>query len=134
MLCWFLPYINMNQPKIYTCPLPLEPPSHLPFHPTQVVTEHQTEIPALYSKFPLAISLTHGNVYTSMAPSQFVPPFPFPLCVHKSVLYPCPENRFINTLFLDSIYMHQYIQYFFFLFLIYFTLYIRVQVHPPHYK
>ena len=126
MLCWFLPYINMNQPKIYTCPLPLEPPSHLPFHPTRVVTEHQTEIPALYSNFPLAISLTHGNVYTSMAPSQFVPPFPFPLCVHKSVLYPCPENRFINTLFLDSIYMHEYIQYFFFLFLIYFTLYIRV--------
>ena len=32
--CWFLPYINMNQPQAYTCPLPPEPPSHLPRHPT----------------------------------------------------------------------------------------------------
>ena len=28
VLCWFLPYINMNQPKVYTCPLPLACPSH----------------------------------------------------------------------------------------------------------
>ena len=27
MLCWFLPYNNVYQLKIYTCPLPLEPPS-----------------------------------------------------------------------------------------------------------
>ena len=30
ILCWFLPYINMNQPQVYMCPLPLEPPSHHP--------------------------------------------------------------------------------------------------------
>ena len=34
VLCWFLPYISMGQPQVYTCPLPLEPPSHLPPHPT----------------------------------------------------------------------------------------------------
>ena len=34
MLCWFLPHIPMNQPQVYRCPLPLEPPSHLPAHPT----------------------------------------------------------------------------------------------------
>ena len=34
MLCWFLPYINMNQPYVYICPLLLEPPSHLLPHPT----------------------------------------------------------------------------------------------------
>ena len=28
ILCWFLPYINMNQPEVYLCPLPLELPSH----------------------------------------------------------------------------------------------------------
>ena len=33
ILCLFLPYINMNQPQVYICPFPLEPPSHLPFHP-----------------------------------------------------------------------------------------------------
>ena len=27
MLCWSLPYINMNQLWVYICPLPLEPPS-----------------------------------------------------------------------------------------------------------
>jgi len=33
-LCWPLPYINMNQPQVHMCLLPLEPPSHLPPHPT----------------------------------------------------------------------------------------------------
>ena len=33
ILCWLLPYNYMNQPLVYTCPLPTEPPSHLPFHP-----------------------------------------------------------------------------------------------------
>ena len=27
--CWFLPNINMNQPSVYICSLPLELPSHL---------------------------------------------------------------------------------------------------------
>ena len=30
VLCWPLPYINMNQPQVYTCPLPPAPPSNLP--------------------------------------------------------------------------------------------------------
>ena len=28
ILCWYLPYVNMNQSQVYTCPLPLKPPSH----------------------------------------------------------------------------------------------------------
>ena len=35
-LCRFLPYINKNQPQEYKCPLPLEPLSHLPPHPTHL--------------------------------------------------------------------------------------------------
>ena len=27
MLCWFPPYINRNQPQVYVCLLPLEPPT-----------------------------------------------------------------------------------------------------------
>ena len=27
ILSWFLPYINMNWPQAYICPLPPEPPS-----------------------------------------------------------------------------------------------------------
>ena len=34
ILCWFISYINMKQPQVYTCPLSLEPPCHLPPHPT----------------------------------------------------------------------------------------------------
>ena len=30
MLCWFLSHVSMKQPRVYVCPLPLEPPSHLP--------------------------------------------------------------------------------------------------------
>ena len=33
VLCWFLPYISMIQPQVYTRPLPPEPPSHLLPHP-----------------------------------------------------------------------------------------------------
>ena len=28
MLYWLLPYTNMNQPLVYICPLPLEPPTY----------------------------------------------------------------------------------------------------------
>ena len=33
ILCWFLPYINMNQSQVYILPLPIEPPCYLSFHP-----------------------------------------------------------------------------------------------------
>ena len=49
------------------------------------------------------------------------PPFS-PFSVHKFVLYFYFANRFFCTIFLDSIYMHEYI-IFVFLFLTYFTLY-----------
>ena len=58
MLRWFLPYNNMNQPKVYTCPLPPEPPPP----PREVVTEHQAGLSVQYSNFPLAIYFTRGNV------------------------------------------------------------------------
>ena len=34
ILCWPLPYININQLQVYICPLPLEPHSYLSPHPT----------------------------------------------------------------------------------------------------
>ena len=59
--CWFLPYISMNQPYVYICPLPLEPPSHV--SPLWVVTEHWFELPESHSKFPLAFHFTYGSAY-----------------------------------------------------------------------
>ena len=63
----------------------------------------------LYSNFPLAICFAYDNVYVSRLLSQLASPLPFPtvpkvcsLCLH---LYYYPANRFINTIFLDSIHI-----------------------------
>ena len=53
------------------------PPPH-PIPPLQGVTEHWVELPLTHSKFPLAISFTHGDVYVSILFSPFVPPSPSP--------------------------------------------------------
>ena len=103
ILCWFLPYINMDWPYVYMFPpswASLLPTT--PYHPSQIVTEPQFEFPESYSKFPLAIYFIYVSVYVSMLLSPFVsiPPFPscplavtlsLSLCLH---LHCCPENRF----------------------------------------
>ena len=93
----------MNQPQVYICPLPLEPPSHLP--PLKVVTEHWAELPVSQGKFPLAIYFTYGKMYTF--PHSFLSsthPLFSPLCPQVCTLglrlHCCPENRFISTIFL----------------------------------
>ena len=53
---------------------------------------------------------THGRVYMPVILSQFIPPS-FSHYVHRVhslrlCLCFCPANRFISTIFLDSIYMH----------------------------
>ena len=64
----------------------------------------------------------------SLLYSQFTPPSPSPTvstaCSLLLHLYSCPANRFIQTIFLDSTYMH-YHMIFGSLFLTYFTLYNR---------
>ena len=90
------------------CPLCFEHPSHLPSHSSSLCCHRaRFEFPESYGTFPLAVSFTHGSVCASTLLSAFVPPsFPAspcpqacPLCLH---LYPCPVNRFISTIFLDS--------------------------------
>ena len=74
----------------------------------QLVAEHQFELPESSSKFPLSISRMVMYVFpcyflfVSLSPS----PQPCPqvssqcLCLHC-----CSSNRFVSTIFLDSIYM-----------------------------
>ena len=50
----------------------------------------------------------------------------FHLCI-----FCCPAFRIVGTIFLNSIYMNQY-TILVFLFLTFFSLYNRLQVHPPH--
>ena len=84
--------------------------------------------PVLHSNFSQAVYFTYGGVYMLMLLSPFTPLSPSPLgaqvnSVHLS-LHSFPANRFINNIFLDSIYMHQYTL---FVFLTYFTLYRLLQ-------
>ena len=142
MVCQFLLYNKVNQLYIYIYPhipyLLCLPPT-LPIPPLQVVTKHRADLPVLCICFPLTIYFTFGSLYMSLPLSHFVPAYPSPSpCpqVHSLHLrlYSCPAPRFFrNIFFLDSIYMCQH-TVFVFLFLTYFTLYDRLQVHPPHYK
>ena len=50
VLWWFLPYTDMNQPRVYMCPHP-EPPSRLPPHP----------IPLGHPSAPAPSTLSHAS-------------------------------------------------------------------------
>ena len=64
----------------------LPPPT--PSHSSQLSQSTWFELPASYSKFPLAIYFAYGNVYVSVLLSIHSTLF-FPHCVHMSVLYVC---------------------------------------------
>ena len=64
--------------------LPLSlPPIPSSLSSLQVISEHQVELPVLYSSFPLAIYCTHGSICQCCF--SICPTLAFPPCVHKSV-------------------------------------------------
>ena len=141
MLCQFLLHNKVNQLYAYIYPhipsLLCLPPT-LPIPPLQVVIKHGADLPVLCSCFPLAIYFTFGSVYVS-ATLSLHPSLPFPLPMSSSP-FSLSASLFLSChqvhqyhFFLDSIYMRQH-SVLGFLFLTYFTLYERFQVHPPHYK
>ena len=140
MLCYLLLYNKVNQPYVYIYPHKpslLQLPPTLPIPPLQVVTKHQTDLPVLCSCFTLAIYFILGSVYMSMPHSHFVPAYHSPTSTSPfsssvSLFLSCSQVL-QNLFFLDSIYMCQHVV-FVLLFLTYFTLQDRLQVHPPHYK
>ena len=113
MLNWFLSYNNMNQSRvcihthththtriyIYLC-IP-SPVSLLPIQPLWVVTQHLSTISALHK------AMHAFQCYPLNSSHPLLPQ----LCPQVRSLYLClysyPANRFISTIFLDSIYMHQ---------------------------
>ena len=137
MLCQFLLNNKVSQLYVYTYPRP--PWASIP--PPQVITQYRAELPALSSRFPLALCFTQGSVFMSvllsvhltlsyqLSGSQICSP-----CLH---LYSCPISRFISTIFLDFIYVCVCVYV-----LIYdicsslsdLLQYDRLQVHPHHYK
>ena len=79
-------------------------PSGIP--PFWANTERQAELRVLHSSFSPAVDFIRGGVPVLMLLSLsrfFLPPLCPEVCsLH---LHPFPANRFINTVFLDSIYM-----------------------------
>ena len=108
-------YNKMNHIYIYICSSLLSLPPSLPL--LWVITEYQGEFPVQYSSFPTGY-LFHAQpcIYVN-ATLLAHPTLSFTLCPQVSspclYLYSCPANRFICTIFLDSIYtiFIQFLQY-----------------------
>ena len=112
----------------------LNPPP-TPSHPSRSSQCTSPEHPVSCIKPGLAIHFTYDNVRVSMPFSQISHPHPLPQspkdCFIHLYLFCCLTYRVIITIFLNSIYMRYYTVLVFF-FLAYFTLYNRLQFHPPH--
>ena len=70
-----LPYIDMNQPQVYMCPLSrtlLPPPSS--FHPSGSSQCTGFERPVSCIEPGLVIYFTYGNIHVSTLFSQIIPP------------------------------------------------------------
>ena len=145
MVCQFQLYNKVNQLFIYIYPhIPslLHLPPTLPIPPsrcsqsTELISRAMQLLPTSYLFYTWQCIYVHTTL--SLCP---ILPFPLPLSSspfssRSASLFPsCPQDLHDHffVCFLDSIYMCQH-TVFVFLFLTYFTLYDRLQVHPPHYK
>ena len=110
ILWWFLPYIDMNQPRVYMCPHP-KPPSHLSPHP---IPQGHPYAPAL-STLSHALNLdwqpiSHMIIYTfqryplKSSHPRLLAQSP-KVCSLHLCLSCCLAYRVIITIFLNSIYM-----------------------------
>ena len=139
VLCWFLPYNNMNHPQVAICPLLFECSSHpIPTssHPSR--SSQNTGLSSLHhiancpwlSVLHVVTCMLRRHSLNSSYPS--LPPLCPQVCPLCLGLYSYPANRFISTIFLDSVYLHQHmISVFSFLLT---SLYIRLEVHQPHFN
>ena len=127
MLWWFLPYIDMNQPRVYMCPFILNPlPPLSPPHPWALSA-------LLHALNLYWSSILHMVIYTfqhySLKSSYLrLLPYSPKLCSLHLCLFCCLAYRVVIAVFPNSIYMHWY-TVLVFLFLTYFALYSRLQFH-----
>ena len=135
-ILWFLPYINMSQPQVYMCSPSwtlLPPPS--PPHPSALSQSTGFECPASCIKCALVIYFTYGNIHVSVLFSQVIPPLPS-LTELKSLFFTSRVSFAVlhigSSLCLSKFHVYVLIYCMVFLFLTYFTLFNRLQFHPPH--
>ena len=136
ILWWFLPYTDMNQPWVYMCP-PSEPSSLFPPHPVPLGCPRALALSALLHASNLHwSSISHMVIYMFQCYSlksshpHLLLQSPKDCSLHLC-LFCCLVYRVVVIIFLNPIYMCHYTVLVFF-FLSYFTLYNRLQFHPPH--
>ena len=112
----------------------LKPPFHLPPHPIPLGHPNALAPSILYHASNLDWRfISHMIIYMFQCHSpKSSHPCPLPQSPKDcSLLFCCLTYKVIVTIFLNSIYMRYYTVWVFF-FLAYFTLYNRLQFHPPH--
>ena len=129
-----LPYIDMNPPWVNMSSQSWTP-SHLPTHIISLDHPHAPAPSILYPASNIDWRfVSYMIVYMlqchSPESSHPLPQSPKVCSIHLC-LFCCLASRVIITIFLNSVYMCQYTVLVFF-FLAYFTLYNRLQFHPPH--
>ena len=120
---------------LHVLPILNHPPAPPPSHPSGSSQCTSPEHSVSCIKPGIVICFTYDNIHVSMLFSQIIPPLPSPTeskdCSLHLCLFCCLAYRVIGTIFLNSIYMPQYTVLVLF-FLTYFTLFNRLQFHPPH--
>ena len=127
----------MNQPQVYMCPPSQSPlPPGSPSHPSGLSQCTGFECPVSCIELGLVIYFTYGNIHVSMLFSQIIPPLPSP--TESSSLFFISVSLFLSSVWgrhylLSKFYIYIYaLIYCIGVFLSDFTMYNRLQLHPPH--
>ena len=112
-------------------------PSHLPPYPIPLGCPRASALSALlhtlnsHSSSILHLVIYMFQCYSLKSSHSHLLPHSPKVCSLHQCLFCCLAYRIVITIFLNSIYMHYY-TVLVFLLLTYFTLYNRLQFHPPH--
>ena len=133
---WFLSYINMNRPWVYMCP-----PSWTSFPPPSPTYPYgcpqSTGFGYRSSCMELALVIYFHMVRymfqcCSFKSSYELTDWPSPSPTESKILFFLSVSPLLLHYCFSKIHIYALISVFAFLFLTYFTLYNRLQVHPPH--
>ena len=121
---------------VYVSPILNPPPTSIPIPSLRLTPVYWPWVPCImhqtWTGYLVHIwQYTCFNAILSNHPNPCLLPQSPKVCSLCLCLFCCLAYRVIVTIFLNSIYMHEYTVLGFF-FLTYFTLYNRLQFHPPH--